>query len=160
MTTAMITFLVAILASAVLLYAVVASGAGNKRGKRRPQSYRGHASSHGHHGFIDTNETRARWETIKAISKTGASGLKSSINEADKLFDFVMQSKGFHGNTMGERLKSARPKFANYSTYDGVWRAHKLRNSLAHELSFDLVPSQAHEALADFERGLKELGAL
>jgi hypothetical protein len=160
MTTAMVTFLIGILAAAVLLYAVVASGAGTKRGKKRPRSSRGYGSSHGYRGFVDPAETRARWDNIKAVSKTGASGLKSSINEADKLFDYVMKSLGFPGDTMGDRLKSARTKFANYSTYDAVWRAHKLRNSLAHELSFDLVPSQAHEALADFERGLRELGAL
>jgi hypothetical protein len=61
---------------------------------------------------------------------------------------------------MGERLKSARPRFADRGLYDALWRAHKLRNALAHEVGFDLVPSQAKEALRDFERGLKYLGAL
>jgi hypothetical protein len=147
--------LIAVLATGILLYAVVASGT-----KRRPRSRRAAGSSHGYTGFVDPSEIRARWDNVIAISKTGASGLKSSINEADKLFDYVMKSQGFRGDSMGERLKSARPKFHNYAAYDGVWKAHKLRNSLAHELSFDLVPSQAKAALADFERGLKELGAL
>ncbi len=150
--------LIAVLAAAILLYAVVATG--SQKHKRRPHSYRGAGSSRGYTGFVDPAETRVRWDNIMAVSKTGASGLKSSINEADKLFDFVMKQKGFSGDTMGDRLKSARSRFANYSAYDGVWKAHKLRNALAHELSFDLVPSQAHEALADFERGLRELGAL
>lgn len=151
--------LLAILVAAMLLYAVVVSGAGKKK-RPRHQSQTGYASSSSPARHMDLAETRGRWDTIMAVSKTGASGLKSSINEADKLFDYVMQAKGISGSTMGERLKSARSRFSNYGTYDGVWRAHKLRNTLAHEFNFDLVPSQAHEALADFERGLRELGAL
>jgi hypothetical protein len=155
---AVIYYLIAALAVGLLLYAVVATGVGTKRKHRRPQ--RASASSRGYRGHIDPAETRARWDTIMATASTGASGLKSAINDADKLFDFVMQQLGFSGHTMGDRLKSGRSRFANYSTYDAVWRAHKLRNSLAHDFGFDLVVSQAKEALADFERGLRELGAL
>jgi hypothetical protein len=95
--------------------------------------------------------------TIMAGSQTGAAGLKSAINEADKLLDHVMRQQGAGGDTMGERLKSFGNRF---SDRNGVWRAHKLRNVLAHEVGFDLVPSQAREALADFERAMKDLGAL
>jgi hypothetical protein len=149
-------FLIGILAVGVLLFAVVSGG--NKPGKRT--HYRGAPSSHGYRGFIDPTEIRPRWDLIMATSKTGASGLKSAINEADKLMDHVMKQLGFSGETMGERLKHGRARFSTHATYDGVWRAHKLRNSLAHEMGFDLVVSQATEALKDFERGLKELGAL
>jgi hypothetical protein len=150
-------FLIAILAAGLLLFALVETG--SRRGKKQPYR-RGAASSHGYRGFVDPVETRARWQNIIATSKTGASGLKSAINEADKLFDFVMKSQGFAGDTMGDRLKSGRSRFSDHDTYQAVWRAHKLRNSLAHDLGFDLVVSQANEALRDFERGLKELGAL
>jgi hypothetical protein len=71
-----------------------------------------------------------------------------------------MRSSGLSGDTMGDRLKNARSRFADRSIYDGVWRAHKLRNALVHEVGFDLVSTQAKEALSDFERGLKTLGAL
>jgi hypothetical protein len=153
----MFLILIGILAVAVLLYAVV-SGGGKNSHKRK--SYRGTGSSHGYRGFVDPTEIGPRWETIMTVSRSGASGLKSSINEADKLFDHVMKQLGFAGDTMGDRLKHGRARFATYDTYDKIWRAHKLRNSLAHDMSFDLVPSQAHEALKDFERGLRELGAL
>jgi hypothetical protein len=71
-----------------------------------------------------------------------------------------MRQSGLSGDTMGERLKNARGRFPDRSIYDGIWRAHKLRNALAHEVGFDLVPSQAKEALSDFERGLRALGVL
>jgi hypothetical protein len=70
-----------------------------------------------------------------------------------------MKQSGIPGDTMGDRLKNARKSF-DRNTYDNVWRAHKLRNTMAHEISFDLVPSQVREALSDFERGLRELGVL
>jgi hypothetical protein len=64
------------------------------------------------------------------------------------------------GDTFGERLKGGRQRFSTYGVYDAIWRAHKLRNSLAHDLGFDLVVSQVTEALSDFERGLRDLKAI
>jgi hypothetical protein len=152
----MLPFLVAALVGGVVLYGVVESG-GRKKRRRYTRPV---ASSRGYRGFVDPSEVKTRWDTIMAVSGTGASGLKSSINEADKLLDYVMKSLGFSGNTMGERLKAGRSRFSSRDAYEAVWRAHKLRNALAHELEFDLVPSQVKEALADFERGLRDLGAL
>ncbi|HUD11862.1 MAG TPA: hypothetical protein VMS08_05605 [Candidatus Saccharimonadia bacterium] len=150
-------FLIAILAAGLLLYSVIVSGHSNKRKSRLRRAA---PSSRGSRGFVDPTEIRARWQTITATAGGGASGLKSAINEADKLFDHVLKQIGMSGETMAERLKSARHRFAEYADYDAVWRAHKLRNSLAHDIGFDLVPTQAREALSDFERGLKSLGAL
>jgi hypothetical protein len=147
-------FLIIALAAAVLLYAVISS----------PKKRSRHGSKHHFQrpvtGPLDRGEVAAKWATIMAASQTGASGMKSSITEADKLFDSVLMQIGTPGGTMGERLKAARSRFRDYGVYDGVWRAHKLRNSLAHDIGFDLVISQAKEALGGFERGLKELGVL
>jgi hypothetical protein len=141
--------LLVLLAAAIMLYAVMVGG--GKKGQRRRSSSRSYT------GHIDSSELRIRWQTVLATSQTGASGLKSAINEADKLLDYAMRQKGYPGETMGERLKSAGRDLTNR---DATWRAHKLRNALAHEVAFDLVPSQAKEALADFERALRDLGAL
>jgi hypothetical protein len=152
----MIAFLIVLLAAAVLLYAVIMSGIGKK--KHRP--HRNMASSRGSRGYVDSQEVGARWSTIMATSAAGASGLKSAVNEADKLFDHVLKQLAIDGDTMGERLKNAKSRFSDYSVYDGVWRAHKLRNSLAHDIGFDLVPSQAKDALKGFEEGLRALKAI
>ena len=148
----MIIFLAIILISGLVLYAVIESGGSKKRKFTRPV-----ASSRGYRGFIDQSEIDARWTIIMATSSIGASGLKSAINEADKLLDHVMKQVGYPGDKMSDRLKLAGPRFTDRNN---VWRAHKLRNALAHEIGFDLVPSQAKEALADFEQALKDLGAL
>jgi hypothetical protein len=144
-------YLIIILVAALILYAVVLSGS-----KPKPH-HRPVASSRGYRGFVDQAEIKSRWHTIMSTSNTGASGLKSSINEADKLLDHVMKQLGYEGEKMADRLKLAGPRFTNR---DAVWRAHKLRNALAHEIGFDLVPSQAKEALADFEQALKDLQAM
>jgi hypothetical protein len=149
----MIAFLIIILVAGFLLFAVVESGSRKKGAK----SYRPVASSRGYRGAVDRAEITTRWQTIIATSSTGASGLKSSINEADKLLDHVLKQLGYPGQTMGDRLKVSGERFTDRNA---VWRAHKLRNALAHEIGFDLVPSQAKEALRDFEQALKDLQAL
>jgi hypothetical protein len=151
----MIIFLVIILIAGLLLFAVIGGAAGRgsggkKRGKRGGGSSRTPAR-------INVAE---KWGTIQTISAGGPSGLKNAVSEADKLVDYALKQQGFPGETMADRLKAARTSFSSYSFYDGIWRAHKLRNALAHEVGFDFVPSQAREALTDFERGLKDLGAL
>lgn len=146
--------LIVVAVAGVIIMALVQT---NPQHRRHRKSARPVASSRGYRGFVDRAETTSRWNTIMAVSNTGASGLKSSINEADKLLDHVLKQLGYGGERMGERLKQAGPRF---SDQNAVWRAHKLRNALAHEIGFDLVPNQAKEALHDFEQALKDLGAL
>ena len=146
------TWLILILVGALVLYAMIFARAPRRPGRPSGGRYQTVNLSRG--------EVLTRWQAIMAASEGGAAGLKNAVSEADKLVDNVLRSHGFRGETMGERLKSARPRFSDYGTYDALWRAHKLRNSLAHDMSFDLVPSQAKEALRDFEHALKALGAL
>jgi hypothetical protein len=142
----MIYIMVVVLVAGILLFTVVSSGKGASGQVGR-----------GGGGKVDKAEISRRWKTIQMVSKSGASGLRSSVLEADKLLDYVMKKQGYNGETMAERLKSAQREFTNR---DSVWRAHKLRNTMAHEVDFDLVPSQANEAIRDFERAIKDLKAM
>lgn len=136
--------LIAILVVAVMLYAVVA-GSGNKVHQAKRQ------------GHVDHEMVARRWIEIEQMASIGGSGIKNAIAEADKLLDYVMKQRGFKGTTMGERLKHDGHRIGNLND---VWAAHKLRNSLAHDVKFDLVNSHAREALASFKKALKNLGAL
>jgi hypothetical protein len=91
------------------------------------------------------------------MAQGNGSQLRDAVSEADKLLDYALKHSGVRGETMGERLKNSRSRF---SSIDTIWTAHKLRNALAHEADFDLVPNQAREAITDFKRGLQDLGAL
>ena len=85
-----------------------------------------------------------------------ASGHLAILN-ADKLLDEALKARGFAGETMGERMKSARAEFSNNNA---VWAAHKLRNRIAHESDVSIKSKTARYALKAFKKGLKDLGAL
>lgn len=104
---------------------------------------------------LDPAFVRTHWLEIQQMMTVGPSGLKNALMEADKLLDHVMIAKGFHGNTMGDRLKSGGQSF---SDLNAIWSAHKLRNHIAHEVGVDIVPSQIKDAVAKLGRGIQDLG--
>jgi hypothetical protein len=129
----------------VLLLAVVSSGSKTAKTKSRP----GKPSVR-----LNTKTVQNRWSTIQSLTTQGGNGLRQAVMEADKLLDYVLQGKGYRGDTMGERMRSANLQF---SRRNDVWAAHKLRNALAHEVGFDLVPSQVKQSISAFERAIKDL---
>ncbi len=152
---AVFSFLLLAVVGGVLVLALVAGDPKRRRAKRRHATARAHGIEP-----LNREQIFTRWATIEAMAASGGNGMRQAINEADKLFDHIMRQQGVAGDSMGDRLKAARSRFADREVYDHIWRAHKLRNALAHEVGFDLVPSQAKEAISDFETGLKALGAL
>ncbi|TAK89589.1 hypothetical protein EPO04_00575 [Patescibacteria group bacterium] len=147
----MIWMLIAALALGLLLIAVISADQSKKPKKRNGK--RRYANRI---GSVDKEFVQTRWVAIEGMASGGGS-LRDAVSEADKLVDYVLKQSGVPGETMGERLKSGGDRF---SDINAIWRAHKLRNALAHEAKFDLVPSMAREAIADFRQGLKDLGAL
>lgn len=139
----MIELLVGALVVGMILYAVVLLKGGSGPSKRG--------------GKVDRTMVASRWQTIEQAATTGASGLKQSVSEADKLLDYVMRQEGYPGNTMAERLKRAQSRL---SDRESVWQAHKLRNAFAHDVEHDLVPAQARQAIQAFKQALRDLGAL
>jgi hypothetical protein len=111
----------------------------------------------GRKGRVDRAMVAGRWRVIEQTANTGASGLKQSVAEADKLLDYVMRQEGYPGTTMAERLKRVQ---ARLSDREAVWQAHKLRNAFAHDVDHDLVPAQARQAVQAFKQALQDLGAL
>ena len=142
----MIIGLIVIFAAGTLLLVVIASQ------KSPPGRKKAAVRSH-----FDRELVRSRWQTVEQMAHSGGSGLRNAVSEADKLLDYTLRGKGYNGQTMAERLKRSESRL---SDKEAVWEAHKLRNHLAHEVSFDLVASQAQEALAAFRQALSDLGAL
>ncbi len=77
-----------------------------------------------------------------------------AILDADKLLSYALNKNGFEGS-VGEKLKKAGSRFTNLNA---VWRAHKLRNRVAHELG-KISVAEAKDALKHFRRALNDLGA-
>ncbi len=134
-----ITFIVAILIVAVLVFlAILLTG---KRGYTfNKQAY----------------QTRFLEIENKLKQDNPASYVTTVIN-GDKLLDKAMMEMGVPGKTMGDRLKKCGDKFTNLN---GVWQAHKLRNAIAHETDIEVSYRRAFNALQIYKQALKDLGAI
>lgn len=104
-----------------------------------------------------------RWNQILELQKLGGpSRFKSAIIDADKLLDFVLEKMGYQGS-LGEKLKQSKDQFIednDYSIYNDIWEAHKVRNKTVHKLNYELLSHEANDAICKFEKGFKKLGVL
>ncbi|MCY4010504.1 MAG: hypothetical protein OXF30_00325 [Candidatus Saccharibacteria bacterium] len=80
-----------------------------------------------------------------------------AIIEADKLLDKALKEAGYKGDSMKDRLVSAQK---HLSDSQSLWRAHKLRNRLVHEMNVTLSVKETKQTLEAFQKGLKNIGAL
>ncbi len=91
------------------------------------------------------------------LNKDNAATYNLTVINGDKLLDKALMEAGVPGKTMGERLKKCGEKF---SDINAVWRAHKLRNAIAHEDDLEITYKQATAALLIYKQALKDLGAI
>jgi uncharacterized protein YutE (UPF0331/DUF86 family) len=105
---------------------------------------------------LDKASFREAWKVINQKAQADTTW-EIAIVHADKLLDAALRKKHFKGETMGERLISAKNVL---SKRQAVWEAHKLRNRLVHEEKVSLDKKKVQEALKGFESALKDLGAL
>jgi hypothetical protein len=80
-----------------------------------------------------------------------------TIMNADKLVDQALRDLGVKGETMGDRMRNAATRFKDR---EGIWKAHKLRNRVAHETDIVVQYHEARYALACYKKALKDLGAI
>lgn len=106
---------------------------------------------------LDQEKYRSRWLAVTQSVGDTPESWQFAIMNADKLLDQALKERGVLGETMGERLKNSK---AYLSNIDSVWRAHKLRNRIAHEDSVKVSKRQTGEALKIFKRALTDVGAL
>ena len=134
-----VTFILAILIVAVLIFVAILL-----TGKR------------GHHFNVEAYQSRFLAIENK-LNKDNSATFMTTIIEADKLLDKALIEIGVPGKTMGDRLKRSSSRFTDINA---VWRAHKLRNAIAHETDLEISYKQAFNALAIYKQALKDLGAI
>ena len=110
----------------------------------------------GYHFNIEAYQSRFLAIENK-LSKENPATFMTTVIEADKLLDKALMEMGTPGKTMGDRLKRSGDKFTNINA---VWRAHKLRNAIAHETDLEISYKQASNALAIYKQALNDLGAI
>lgn len=109
---------------------------------------------------LDKKAYQTAWLKIEnGLSRDNPASYEVAVLGADKLFDRAMRESGFRGNTFAERIKAGASRFSK-PELDGIWRAHKLRNRIAHETDANISYEQAKAALNGLKKGLKTLGAV
>ena len=98
----------------------------------------------------------AEWEHVEELIRSGSeSDWRQAIIEADIMLDGLLQSLGYRGQTIAERLQSVDP--ADMETLELAWSAHKVRNRIAHDgQNFTLTQEVFLQTIAQFERVFKE----
>lgn len=134
-----VVFLTAILIAGALVFLIVIS-----RGKTT--------------SVLNVDKYRSSWLSIEqSVIKGTEASYSMAILKADSLLDQALKQRGFKGETMGERMKSAG---ASWKDANVVWSVHKLRNRIAHEDGVILTYDQTKRALTCFRQALKDLGAI
>lgn len=105
---------------------------------------------------VNKKAVRQYWQKLETYFENNLNP-KKAITEADKLLDYVLRKQHFGGQSMSERLKNAEIKFKDY---EGVWKAHKLRNRIVREASFKPTKARAKKAMDSIHAALKDLGVL
>lgn len=115
--------------------------------------------AHAHEAEV-TPPQNERWERIVVLSTSAnESDWRRAILEADIMLGEVLHEAGYPGVTVGEQLRVANP--LQMTTLDLAWRAHKVRNDIAHE--GDQLPLSERDVRATidfYKRVFEEFGAV
>lgn len=101
-----------------------------------------------------------RWRDVEAhIGSDNPNDWKLAIIEADVMLEEILNKAGYAGTTVGDKLKSASP--TSFTTVDQAWRAHNVRNQVAHGgADFVLTKKTAQETIAQYKMVFQEFSAI
>jgi len=114
-------------------------------------------------GIVATDEGREvrepkneRWEKIlEYLNSDNPSDWRQAIIEADVMLEELLRTLGYHGDSLGEMLKSAEKE--DFLSIDDAWEAHKMRNTIAHAGGdFQLNERETRRIISLFENVFKE----
>lgn len=97
-----------------------------------------------------------RWDKIVAQSNSiNSADWRQAIIDADVMLEELLQAQNYHGDGVGEMLKSVDK--SDFLTLDAAWDAHKVRNQIAHAgPDFDLTERETKRVIAEFEAVFRE----
>ena len=101
-----------------------------------------------------------QWEHVVALAASPIeSDWRRAIIEADIMLDQLLTSRGYSGPTLGDKLKTANP--LQFTTLDLAWKAHKVRNDIAHGgEQFHLTDRDTRATIDQYRRVFEEFDYL
>lgn len=105
------------------------------------------------------DEFVAGWEAVQVRMRAMREPeWKLAVIEADKLLDELLRRMGYKGKDMGARLKRLTPE--QLPNINDIWKAHKVRNLLSHDMNYHISFSEAQWVIHTYEEALKEFHIL
>lgn len=108
---------------------------------------------------IEAKEKLIQWQVVlDHINSESPAEWKLAILEADSMLDDILDSEGYQGESIGDKLKSMDP--SDLPSYSDAWEAHKVRNQIAHEgaATMDFSKKIARDTITKFGKVFKDLG--
>lgn len=101
-----------------------------------------------------------RWNRVMELaSGANESEWRRAILEADIMLGEILMERGYPGATVGEQLKHANP--LQMTTLDLAWKAHKVRNDVAHGgEGYHLSERDTRAAVDYYRRVFEEFGVI
>jgi hypothetical protein len=101
-----------------------------------------------------------QWDHVMALAASPLENdWRRAIIEADIMLDVLLTSRGYSGATLGDKLKTANP--LQFTTLDLAWKAHKVRNDIAHGgEQFHLTDRDAKTTIDYYRRVFEEFDYL
>ncbi len=109
---------------------------------------------------INASTENQTWKHIRErLLSSNTSDWKLAIIEGDIYLDHVLDDKGFHGDTTGDKLKQVTPD--KLPSIQMAWEVHMIRNRIAHQgAAFVLTMPEARRLLSSYEVIFTDLGVL
>jgi hypothetical protein len=124
---------------------------------KRDAKYHKHDDAHGAdtHAEQQDGPKNSRWEEVRRLgSSANESDWRRAIMEADIILANMLEAQGYRGQSIGDKLKDANP--LQFTTLDLAWKAHKVRNDIAHAGEGYHLSERDTAATLDFYRRVFE----
>ncbi len=98
-----------------------------------------------------------QWEMVqKHIDSPNPAEWKLAIIEADKMLEDVINTilPGYESLSIGEKLKKIES--SDFLSLNEAWEAHKVRNKIAHESSYEITEREAKIIIGMYRKVFEE----
>jgi hypothetical protein len=104
--------------------------------------------------MISPKKMKKKWDKIEArIKSNDLSNYKLAVIEADKIVGDILIGMSLEGGDLNEILDNLKP--GQIENLEDLKKAHKLRNQIIHDPSFEVSKESAAEIIGIYEEFLK-----